>query len=350
MDRLTKNRLKVWGEESLGMLLIVAVSLIGAVLLSFWLSDTPALTLRSFFFGPLQGLYFFGNMINGAIPLVFGGLGVSIALKGGTFNLGGEGQIYAGGFVATIVAIALEPLGLAGALLALLAGSLVSGIIGGLSGLFRMKWDTDELITSFLVSNVVLLVIDYLVGGPFMDRTTNLIATGKIPVSYRLPRILEPSNLSAALYVALLAVVLVHIYLYKTKSGYELRLCGSNRTFARYGGIRVQRYTVLPMALSGAFYGLGGGIAVFGTYYACIKDFSSGMGWNGLAVALIARFKPSAVIPAALFFSYIESGARNAMIYSDVTFELASVVQSVVFFLVSSMVLQQLFVKKGDRR
>jgi simple sugar transport system permease protein len=71
------------------------------------------------------------------------------------------------------------------------------------------------------------------------------------------------------------------------------------------------------------------------------------MGWNGLAVALIAKFKPSLIIPAALFFSYVESGARNAMIHSDVTFELASVVQAVVFFLVSSEVLQQLFVRKG---
>jgi simple sugar transport system permease protein len=100
------------------------------------------------------------------------------------------------------------------------------------------------------------------------------------------------------------------------------------------------------MFLSGAFFGLGGGMTIFGTYYACMKDFSVGMGWNGLAVALIARYRPAAIIPAALFFAYIESGARNAMMHSDVTFEIASIVQSVVFFLVTSTVLQQIGVKK----
>jgi simple sugar transport system permease protein len=347
MDNKRQNKILLYLEESLGMTLIIGISLLIAVSLSFYLSKTPGLTLWYFFLGPIQNTYYFGNMINGAIPLIFGGLGVSLAMKGGTFNLGGEGQIYAGGFVATICAIYLEPFGILGAILALLAGALVSGLLSGLSGYFRMKWDTSELITSFLLSNAVLLVVNYLIGGPFMDRSTNLIATEKIPVAFRLEAILQPSNLSAALYLAILAVVMVHLYLFKTKSGYELRMCGTNRVFAQYGGIAVKRYAILPMFFSGAFYGLGGGIAIFGTYFSCIKEFSTGMGWNGLAVALIAKFKPSLIIPAALFFSYVESGARNAMIHSDVTFELASVVQAVVFFLVSSEVLQQLFVRKG---
>ena len=349
MDTRLRKKIQRYLEESLGMSLILSISLAIAVALAFYLSKTPGITLRYFFLGPLQTTYYLGNMINGAIPLVFGGLAVSLAMQGGTFNLGGEGQIYAGGFVTTICAIYLEALGISGALLALLAGSLVSGMLSGLSGYFRMRWDTSEFITSFLVSNAVILVINYLVGGPFMDRSTNLIATQKIPVGFRLPAILQPSNLSAALYLAILSVAFVHIYLYKTKSGYTLRMCGNNRVFAQYGGIAVKRYAVLPMFFSGAFYGLGGGIAIFGTYFSCIKEFSAGMGWNGLAVALIAKFKPSLILPAALFFSYLESGARNAMIHSDVTFELASVVQAVVFFLVSSEVLQQLFIKKGGK-
>jgi simple sugar transport system permease protein len=97
------------------------------------------------------------------------------------------------------------------------------------------------------------------------------------------------------------------------------------------------------MFISGALYGFGGGMTIYGTYYAAMKEFSAGMGWNGLAVALIARSKPAAVIPAAIFFAWIGSGARMAMQFSDVTFELASIVQSVIFFLVSSAVLRDLF-------
>ncbi|MBG0767188.1 ABC transporter permease [Sphaerochaeta sp.] len=333
-------------RASLGALLIVAIALVSLVVLSLLLSKTPGKTLRYFFLGPIQNTYYFGNMINTAIPLLFGGLGVSLAMRSGSFNLGGEGQLYGGAFVATITALALASWGTAGAIIALLFGAVAGGLLAGLSGLLRMKWNTNELITTFLVSNAVVLIVSYLIAGPFMDPDTNLIATRKIPQSFRFTRILEPSNLSAALFVAIIAVIAVHMYLYKTKSGYELRMFGSNPRFARYGGINTNWYRIWPLFLSGAFYGLGGGMAIFGTYYACMKEFSVGMGWNGLAVALIARFRPAAVIPAALFFAYIESGARNAMLHSDVTFEIASIVQAVVFFLVTSSVLQQVGKKR----
>jgi simple sugar transport system permease protein len=330
---------------SVGILTIIVIALAVLVVLALLLSKTPWRTLRYFFLGPLQNTYYFGNMLNTAIPLMFGGLGVSLAMRAGSFNLGGEGQLYGGAFVATVCAIALAPLGIFGAALALLAGALSGASLAGISGVLRMKWNTSELITSFLLSNAVVLVVNYLIAGPFMDPQTNLIATRAIPQSYRMARILEPSNLSAALFIAIAAVVAVHFYLYKTKRGYELRMYGLNSKFAVYGGIDSKRYQVLPMALSGAFYGLGGALAIFGTYYACMKEFSTGMGWNGLAVALIAKYRPAAVIPAAIFFAYIESGARNAMLHSDVTYEISSIVQSVVFFLVTSVVLQQIGTK-----
>jgi simple sugar transport system permease protein len=329
------------------MILILAISLLLMVLLALLLSKTPGETLYCFFLGPLQNRYYFGNMLNSAIPLVFGGLGVSIAMRSSNFNLGGEGQIYAGAFVATIAALALSPLGAAGAFLALMGGTIFSGLVACLSGFCKAKWSTSELITSFLVSNALVQVINYLVSGPFLDGATNLQSTGKIPESFRLPQILPPSNLSAALFIALAAVILVHVFLSRTRAGYEIRITGGNELFARYGGINTKRITVLAMFLSGAFYGMAGGLAVYGTYYSTVKEFSSGMGWNGLAVALIARFRPAAVIPAAIFFAWISSGARIAMQNSDVTFEIASIVQGTVFFLATSQVLRNVFKKQG---
>jgi simple sugar transport system permease protein len=97
------------------------------------------------------------------------------------------------------------------------------------------------------------------------------------------------------------------------------------------------------MFLSGAFCGLAGGLAVFGTYYATIKEFSAGLGWNSLAAALVAGFYPPAVIPAGLFFAWISSGGKIAMQNSDITFEVTFIVQAVIFFLVTSLVLRNLF-------
>lgn len=333
-------------RESGGSFLIILIALSAVLVLLLLLSKTPAKTLRYFFLGPLQNTYYFGNMLNAAIPLIFGGLGVSLAMRSGNFNLGGEGQIYSGALATTVSAIYLAPLGVMGAILALGIGASVSGCLAGLSGYLRMKWNTSELITSFLISNAVVLVVNHLIAGPFMDPSTSLIATRKIPESFRLSVLLPPSSLSTALFFALVAVLAVHIYLYKTKSGYELRMTGLNSRFAKYGGINTRKFIVLPMFLSGFLYGLGGGFAIYGTYFSSIKEFSAGMGWNGLAVALIAKSRPSMVIPAALFFAYIEAGARSAMLHSDVTFEIAAIVQSVVFFLISSEVLLTLFEKK----
>jgi simple sugar transport system permease protein len=315
-----------------GALLIPLCSLAVLTVLVFLLSTTPGRTLFFFFIGPFRTLYSLGNMLNGAIPLILGALGVSVAMKAGNLNLGGEGQIYSGAFAATITALSLAWMGPAGGILALLAGALFAGAAAALSGFCKARWNTSELITSFLLSNALILTVNYLVNGPFLDPETSLQSTRKIAATLRLPLILPPSQLSAALYIALAAVAAVQVFLNRTVWGYELRMTGANKLFARYGGINTGLNTVLAMFASGALYGLAGGLLVFGTHYGTVREFSAGLGWNALAAALVARFYPPAVIPAALFFAWVGSGARIAMQNSDLGFEVAAIVQSLIFF------------------
>jgi simple sugar transport system permease protein len=345
-QRMNKS-LSVLGGSARGMAAIILISLLVIVLLVLLLSKSPAKTLILFFLGPLRNVYYFGNMLNSSVPLIFGGLGITVAIRAGNLNLGGEGQIYSGAFVTTVVAIALARLGPFGAVLALLSGMVFSGLVAALSGFCKARWNTNELITTFLLSNALILVINYCITGPFKDPATNLQSTQKIPEIFYLPRVLPPSNLSAALFIALAAAVLVWVFLYRTRSGYDLRMSGLSPMFSRYGGISPGISVILSMFISGAFYGLGGGLAIYGTYYSAIKEFSSGFGWNSLAAAFIARSRPLFVIPAALFFAWINSGARMAMQFSDVTYEIASLVQSVVFFLVTAGAVLELF-KKGN--
>jgi simple sugar transport system permease protein len=328
------------------LLAIPLIALLVIVVLAVMLSKSPGRTLFFFFFGPFRTVYSFGNMLNSAIPLILGALGVSIAMKAGSLNLGGEGQIYSGAFVATIAALSLASLGPLGGAAALAAGAGFAGAAAALCGLCRARWNTSELITTFLLSNALSLIVNYLVNGPFLDPETNLQSTEKIAAGLRLPKILPPSNVSAALFIALAAAAAAQIFLACTRRGYEFRMAGANEIFARYGGVNTKLNTVLAMFASGALYGLAGGLAVFGTYYATVREFSAGLGWNGLAVALIARFHPLAVIPAALFFAWVSAGARIAMQHSDITVEVASIAQSVIFFLATSMALRTLFVKR----
>jgi len=335
-----KGRLADWlaGLRGLGVTLGLAFAL--AIACMLLLSREPLAAIYSFFIGPFTNRYALGNMLNTAVPLVFTGLGISLAFKSSVYNLGGEGQVYAGGLAATAVCLALPAAnGYLGGLLALAASGVVSAILGGLSGFFRMRWNADEMISSFLISAAVILVVDYCITGPLDDPSNNLLSTYAIGAQYQLLRIFPPSRLNGSAFIALAAAGMGWLFLYKSQAGYEMRMCGLNREFARYGGINVSTYLVLPMVLSGGLHGLAGGLSVLGTYGASIKGFSSGMGWNGIAVALIARNNPLGVLPASLLFAYLDAGARAATLGSDITYEIVAVIQSVIFYLVTAQAL-----------
>ena len=335
--------------NTFSLLFTLGLAFIIAVLLIFLLSKDPGRTIYYFFIGPFTSKYYFGNMLNAAIPLVFTGLGIAIAFKSSVFNLGGEGQVYSGALVATVVCLALPNAGgYLGGFAALFCGLAVGAFLAGLSGFFKMKWGTEELITSFLISGAVVLVVNYFITGPLDDPSNSLLATRTIAEQYHFLKIFPPSRLDISALFAIMTAIFVFFLMYHTHRGYEMRMCGLNREFSRYGGINVSTYVVLPMVLSGALHGLAGGISIFGTYHMAIKEFSFGMGWNGIAVALIARNHPLGVIPAAIFFAYLDAGAKAAMLHSDITFEIAAIVQSIIFYLVTAQAVYS-FIKYRKR-
>jgi simple sugar transport system permease protein len=332
-----------------GLAIILGAAFVVMLIMIFIMSETPKDTIYFFFAGPLTNKYYLGNMFNAAIPLILTGLGVSFAFRSSMFNLGGEGQVYAGGIAATAVCLAIPAAaGFVGISLAIAAAVVAGGLIAGLSGFFKMKWDTDELISSFLISGALIYIVDNIITGALDDPDNNLLATLKIGEQFWFMKIFPPSNLDISIVFVVIIAFLAFFYLFKTHQGYEMRICGLNSEFGRYGGINVNRYIVLPMLWSGGFHGLAGAVSVLGTHHLCFKGFSGGMGWNGIAVALIAKNNPVAVIPAALFFAYLEAGAKSAMINADVTFEIASIVQSVVFFLITAQAIYS-FVKYRRR-
>lgn len=303
-------------------------------------STEPGRAIRAFLVAPLVNRYYLGNMLNSMSGLVIAGLGIAIAFRAGLYNLGGEGQIYISAFVATAAALALPRLpGPIGVFIVLLCAIATGAALAGLSGVLRHLWNAPELITSYLLSAAIIPTVDYLVTGPANDPARNLLATRTIPERYFLPELLAPSELNVTLIIALVLAVVVFIVMYRSVSGYELRLFGLNDEFARYAGISAPAYTIGSMAVSGGLHGLTGGLMVMGTYHATIVGFSGGVGWNAIAVALIGHLQPLGVVPAALAFSYLEAGGKAALLHTDFSFELGSVIQATVFFLVTARVL-----------
>ncbi|MCR4429206.1 MAG: ABC transporter permease [Caldiserica bacterium] len=343
----TYSQLKKNLAEILGILLSLLIAFVVAVVLIFVFSKDPPKTLYYFFLGPFLNKYTLGNMLEGAIPLIFSGLGIAVAFKGGVVNLGGEGQIFAGAIIAVIVGSSLLGVPrIIGIALILLSGILVGALIAGLSGFLRAKWKVSDLLTTYLISAGMVYVINYLILGPLRDPKQITIQSISIPGSFMLSKILPPSYLHSGFFIAIIIALVVYFVIYRTHLGYELRTTGSNPQFAFYGGIKTRLYLILPMLISGGLIGLGGAMQIVGRYQSCFSDLTAGLGWNGIAVALIARNNPLAVVPAALFYAYLQSGAQVSMINSDLTYEIVGIISSVIFYLVTAEAAFSFFKKR----
>jgi len=331
-------------SSSTGLALTIGIAFAIVVILILILSNEPGRAIYYFFIGPFTKAYYFGNMLNQSIPLILTGLGIAVAFRSSTFNLGGEGQAYAGALAATVILLAMPTMpGIVGIMTAVVGAVVIGAFLAGLSGFFNMRWGTDTLISSFLISAAVILVVDYFVTGPLDDPASSMMRTRAIAEQFRFLRIYAPSKLDVSIFFAAALAIGTYFFMQRTHWGYEMRMCGINREFSRYAGIHVGKYLVVPMAISGGFHGLAGSVTLMGTHYSCLKGVTMGIGWNGIAVALIAKNNPIAVIPAALFFAYLDAGARAAMLHSDVTVELAKIGQAVIFFLVTAQALYGLY-------
>lgn len=320
-----------------GLLITLAASFAAAILLLLTFAEDFPAALRLFFLSPFGNSYAFGNMLAFTVPLMLAGLGVSLAFASRNFNLGGEGQVYSGGLAAVAICLAFpEGPPLPVQILAALAAATAGALIGSFSGILKRALDVDELISSFLVSAIVVLFVDFLITGPLQDGSSNFQTTLAIAPAFRFPRILPPSSLSTGIFMGLAVSLLAKLAFDRTRFGYELRVYGQGGEFARYCGIDTGLYTLLPMGLSGALHGLAGAAMIMGSYYKAMRGFSAGVGWSAISVALIARNNPLAVIPSALFLAYLEAGAKGVMIGSNVSSEIVSVVQAVIFFLITA--------------
>jgi simple sugar transport system permease protein len=317
-----------------GAFISVGAALVITVILIACNARNPAPALRAFFAGPWSSAWFAGNTLDYIGLLLTASLGAAVAIRGGVFNLGGEGQIYLGGLAAS--AVLLSGGGVPGFAMLLFAGIAAMAAGGGMglvSGLLKKMAGANELISSFLLSAAVTPMADYLITGPLRDPSGNLLAMPKIAGDRLLLPLLPPSNLSVSFVFAIMLVVLGHIFISKTGQGYRFRISGAAPGFASYGGVESSRFWTPTLAASGALSGLAGFFAVAGTYGRCYAGFPGGLGWNAIAVSLIARNSPAALFPAALVYGWLQAGADSSLLSAGMSFETSAFVQAVILLL-----------------
>jgi general nucleoside transport system permease protein len=273
-----------------------------------------------------------------AIPYMLAGLAVALGFHGGLFNIGAEGQFYMGALGAAVVGYGVEGVPLWLHLpLALAAAALGGAIWGALPGLLKAKLGAHEVINTIMMNYIAVKLVDYLVKGVLRDPSASLDRTPYVLTTAHLPLLLGPhSRLHAGLVMALAAVVCVSWLLSKTTIGFEIRTVGANPHAARYAGIRVACCIVLTMTLSGALAGLAGAGEVLGLNHTLPAAFSSGYGFDAIAVALLAKSHPIGIVPAALLWGGLRNGAGLMQVRSGISIDLIYVVQALVIVCIAA--------------
>lgn len=295
-------------------------------------------------FGDVDGV---GQTFTQATPIIFTALAFLFAFKCGLFNIGAEGQLLVGGFAAALVGISFDGVpAFIHVPMALLAGAAAGGLWGFIPAILKAKLGAHEVITTMMLSYVALYLTGYMVNYPF--KAPGWVAqTVPIAPSAELPRILQPTQLSASIILAFGMIAFVRFTLHKTPFGYEVRATGLNPAAAESGGINIKREIILALVISGFIAGLGGAGEIMGVHRRFIEGFSPGYGWDGLAVALVGGLNPLGVLLAAVLFGALRSGGMVMSRSTGVPLDLVSVLQALVVLFVAAPMAIRYILKKG---
>lgn len=317
------------------MLGIVGGLLVGALVLGL----TGTNPLKAYYallketWGSTWGIY---QTIQKFIPLSLVGLGLSIAFRSKVINIGGEGQIYAGGIIGGLVAIYLGFLHPVVLLPLMFAAAFVGGVGWALlPAVLRAFYRVDEVITTLMLNYVGFWLLDFLVRGPLTDPVTpGLEQSRPFSVASRLPIIIPNTRISLGLLIVLLSAAVVYILLWRTRWGYEFRAIGINPEAARYGGISLIKSSFVPLLLSGGFAGLAAIVELAGVHSRLIGGFSPGYGYTAIAVALLGRLQPIGILLAGLLFATLTVGGDALQYDLGVPTYLSIVIQAAIVILV----------------
>src|SRR5579883_816641 len=259
--------------------------------------------------GALGSWFAISETLSRATPLMFTGLGVAIAFRARFWNIGAEGQFYAGAIAATLVgtgAVTLPPFLMIPIIL--VTGFLFGGVLLLLPAFLKTRIQVDEVVTTLLLNFIVLLVVSYLVEGPLKDPSA-LGWPQAVPMIAQatLPKLSGRTHLG--LVIAILSAVLVWILNSRAVLGYRMKAIGANLQAARFAGIPIDRVILATALLSGGLAGMGGVSEVAGLKTYLSLDLSPGFGYTGIIVAMLAQLHPIGVVASAIFIAAIYVGA-----------------------------------------
>jgi general nucleoside transport system permease protein len=343
-------------ERITPLIAVLCALLVGSVVILL-IGENPIFVYKTLFSNAIGNRDGWGNVLFRATPLIFTGLTVAFAFRCGLFNIGGEGQMYIGTFLAAWVgftfihlpALVLIPL-------CVLAAAAGGALWAAVPGILKAKMGVHEVIITIMMNWIASSLTFYLVLVYKAPATEDMKAAGvqqmiphtsEIAEAARLPRLYPifkflnidfpaHNQVNVSFFIAVGVAILAYYILWKTNLGYEIRAVGYNPLAAEYGGISVAKNIILAMMISGVFAGLVGTNEVMGFKYRWRQDLFTNLGFNGIAVALLGKNHPLGVVLAAILFGILNYGGAIVNIYTEgrIPRELIMVLQAVIVIFV----------------
>ncbi|MCZ6454179.1 MAG: ABC transporter permease [Alphaproteobacteria bacterium] len=351
-------RLEPRGEASRAMVyqspLIAVVLTLLASMVMFWVLGTnPLQAIHAFFIEPISTLDGLAELLVKATPLVLIGIGLSLGFQANIWNIGAEGQLTLGAIFGGVLALAFFDVDTP----FLLPAMLIAGIIGGMAwaaipAFLKTRYNTNEILTSLMLTYVGLLLLSYLIHGPLRDPDGfNFPESRLFHDAAVLPIIFEGTRLHIGWLIALFVAVLAWILIVKHIIGFQIRVIGMAPAAASFAGFKEKRLVWLTLLMSGGAAGLAGVIEVAGPIGQIVPVVSPGYGFTAIIVAFLGRLHPIGVVLAGLLMALTYLGGDSAQITMNLPNAVTGVFQGMLlFFLLASDVLISYRIKFGSAR
>lgn len=347
--RLERQEAPLW-FQGLIPLLAIGVTLVLSAGLVRLAGTGLGETYYYFFIQPLTARSSVIEVWVKSTPLLLTGTAVAFAFAAGYWNIGAEGQLYAGAVAAAWLGTVVEggPRGVA--LLAIIAGGAAAGALWALPPAWlKTRLAVDEVVTTLLLNSVMVFFVSALLNGPWRDPITNWPQSPTIAEAAQFPRLLPRARLHLGFLVALAALAFFWWVLSRTGFGLRMRAVGRGREAARFMGVHVNRVTFAVALVSGAIAGLAGAGEVAGIHYHLIEAISPGYGYSGIVVATLGNLHPVGVGLAALFIGLLTTGAQTASRALGVPSFLGDVIQAALLLVTLAMLLLRTYRVRWQR-
>jgi len=334
---------------------VILAVLVGSLII--WLAgDDPVAAFSALLQGAFGGSAQIGETLMRSTPLIIVGVGLAYGFRAGLFNIGAEGQLFIGGMAGAYFGLVFGAWsGWVGIPVVLVLAAAAGAAWAFIPAILKARVGAHEVITTMMFTYIARYLVGWLVIGP-LKAPGQVPQTDMLPQSMRLPMLSSLSGgvafgrahvgflLAVALAVAVWAV------LKYTGLGFEARAVGFSPTAAENGGISIAATTVKSLCISGAFAGVAGAAEVLGVYHRIFETFSSGLGFTGIAVALLARNNPIAVIPSAILFGALYAGAPMMQLEAGVSKNVIFIIQGLIIFFVASETVIDSLIQAAQKR